>query len=85
MGDKKNDDEPKKEKITPTSFGLVLIIISFGIYITPGFFPSVAPNGWEVLTWIAWAMVFFVVGILSLVVGILALIFPSKKPPPSKN
>jgi uncharacterized transporter YbjL len=79
MDDKKNDDEPKKkEEITSNSLGLALIIISFGIYMTPAFFPSVAPNGWEVVTWITWAMVFFVVGIL-------ALLFPSKKPPSPKD
>jgi len=79
MDDEMNDDEPKKkEEITSTSFGLALIIISFGIFMTPGFFPSVAPNGWEVVTWMTWAMVFFVVGVL-------ALMFPSKKPPSSKN
>jgi uncharacterized transporter YbjL len=79
MDDKKNNDEPKKkEEITSNSLGLALILISFGIYMTPAFFPSVAPNGWEVVTWITWAMVFFVVGIL-------ALMFPSKKPPSSKD
>lgn len=79
MDDKKNNDEPKKkEEITSNSLGLALIIISFGIFITPGFFPSVAPNGWEVVTWMTGAMVFFVVGIL-------ALMFPSKKPSSSKD
>ncbi len=79
MDDKKNNDEPKKkEEITSNSLGLALIIISFGILITPGIFPSVAPNGWEVVIWNTWAMVFFVVGIL-------ALMFPSKKPPSPKD
>jgi uncharacterized transporter YbjL len=79
MDDRIDNDKPKnKEEITSNSLGLALILISFGIYMTPAFFPSVAPNGWEVVTWITWAMVFFVVGIL-------ALMFPSKKPPSSKD
>jgi len=79
MDDEKNNDEPKeKEEITSNTLGLALIIISIGIFITPGIFPSVAPNGWEVITWNTWAMGFFVTGIL-------ALMFPSKKPPSSKD
>ena len=79
MGDKINNDEPKKkEEITSNSLGFALLIISFGIFMTPAFFPSVAPNGWEVVTWTSWAMGFFVVGIL-------ALMFPSKKPPSPKD
>jgi O-antigen/teichoic acid export membrane protein len=79
MDDGIDNDKPKnKEEITSNSLGLALILISVGIFFTPAFFPSVAPNGWEVVTWITWAMVFFVVGIL-------ALMFPSKKPPSSKD
>lgn len=66
-----NDEPKKKEEITSNSLGFALIIISFGILIA-------TPDGWGAVAYFTWAMVFFVVGML-------ALMFPSKKPPSSKD
>jgi len=65
-----NDEPKKKEEITSNSLGLALIIISFGILIA-------TPDGWEAVAYFTGAMVVFVVGMLALMV-------PSKKPPSSK-
>ena len=52
-------------------FGLLLLISSSSILFTPLLenFPSIAPNGWEILIWLAWGYAIFAYSIILLIVN----------------
>jgi hypothetical protein len=52
-------------------FGLFLFFSSSSIIFTPLLenFPSLAPNGWEILIWLAWGYAIFAYSIILLIVN----------------
>ena len=49
-------------------FGLFLLSASIIVFLIPVFFPGVAPNGYEVLVYIAWGTVIFIFAMIFLVI-----------------
>ena len=49
-------------------FGLFLLSASIIVFLIPVFFPGVAPNGYEVLVYVAWGTVIFVFAMIFLVI-----------------
>lgn len=48
-------------------FGLFVLLVSFVVFLIPIFVPSVAPNGWEIIAWMGWAIGLFILGIIIIV------------------
>ena len=49
-------------------FGLFLLSASIIVFLIPVFFPGVAPNGYEVLAYVAWGTVIFIFAMIFLVI-----------------
>ena len=73
MGDDKNEHErPRKgNRRGMNYFGLFLLFSSSSIIFTPFLenYPSLAPNGWEILIWLAWGYAIFAYSIILLIVN----------------
>ena len=73
MGDDEHEsDLPKKVNIGGLNyFGLFLLFSSSSIIFTPLLenFPNLAPNGWEILIWLAWGYAVFAFSIILLIVN----------------
>ena len=73
MGDDEHESErPKIFNIGFLNyFGLFLLFSSASIIFTPMLehFPNLAPNGWEVLIWLAWGYATFAFSIILLIVN----------------
>ena len=73
MGDDENEHErPRKANRRGMNyFGLFLLFSSSSIIFTPLLenFPSIAPNGWEILIWLALGYAIFVYSIILLIVN----------------
>ena len=71
------DDEDESERLRKANrrglnyFGLFLLFSSSSIIFTPLLenFPSLAPNGWEILIWLAWGYAIFTYAIILLIVN----------------
>jgi hypothetical protein len=71
------DDEDESERLRKANrrglnyFGLFLLFSSSSIIFTPLLenFPSLAPNGWEILIWLAWGYAIFAYSIILLIVN----------------
>ena len=71
------DDEDESERLRTTNrnglnyFALFLLFSSSSIIFTPMLehFPNLAPNGWEVLIWLAWGYAIFAFSIILLIVN----------------
>ena len=71
------DDEDESERLRTTSrnglnyFALFLLFSSSSIIFTPLLenFPGLAPNGWEILIWLAWGYAIFFFSIILLIVN----------------
>ena len=71
------DDEDESERLRKANrrglnyFGLFLLFSSSSIIFTPLLenFPSLAPNGWEILIWLAWGYAVFAYSIVLLIVN----------------
>jgi hypothetical protein len=62
-------------KVTPKTvytrlnyFGLILLSASIIVFLIPVLFPGVAPNGYEVLAYVAWGAVIFIFAMIFLVI-----------------
>ena len=73
MGDDENEHErPRKaDRRGMNYFGLFLLFSSSSVIFTPLLenFPSIAPNGWEILIWLAWGYAIFAYSIILLIVN----------------
>jgi hypothetical protein len=73
MGDDENEHvHPRKANRRGMNyFGLFLLFSSSSIIFTPLLenFPSIAPNGWEILIWLALGYAIFVYSIILLIVN----------------
>ena len=73
MGDDEDESEhPRKANRRGLNyFGLLLLLSSSSIIFTPMLehFPSLAPNGWEILIWLAWGYAIFTYSIILLIVN----------------
>lgn len=49
-------------------FGLFLLVTSIIVAFAPAIFPSLAPNGWEVIAWIGWGIGIFILAMIVLVI-----------------
>tara|TARA_B110000444_G_scaffold153918_1_gene144037 strand:- start:121 stop:477 length:357 start_codon:yes stop_codon:yes gene_type:complete len=60
----------KKVYTSLNYLGLFLLLTSSMVIFTPALelFPSVAPNGWEALVWIAWGIAIFTFAIIFLII-----------------
>jgi hypothetical protein len=71
------DDEDESERLRKANrrglnyIGLFLLFSSSSIIFTPLLenFPSLAPNGWEILIWLAWGYAIFAYSIILLIVN----------------
>ena len=63
-------------------FGSILLVSSSSIIFTPLLenFPSLAPNGWEILIWLAWGYAIFAYSIIFLIVNNVFRFLENKKP-----
>ena len=63
-------------------FGSILLGSSSSIIFTPLLenFPSLAPNGWEILIWLAWGYAIFAYSIIFLIVNNVFRFLENKKP-----
>ena len=73
MGDDEHEPE-RSRKANRTGlnyFGLILLFSSSSVIFTPllEHFPGVAPNGWEILIWLAWGYAIFTYAIILLIVN----------------
>jgi hypothetical protein len=73
MGDDEHEPE-RSRKANRTGlnyFGLILLFSSSSVIFTPLLenFPSLAPNGWEILIWLAWGYAIFAYSIVLLFVN----------------
>ncbi len=70
-----NEDEgkhPRKaDRRGMNYFGLFLLFSSSSVIFTPllEHFPALAPNGWEILIWLAWGYAIFTYAIILLIVN----------------
>ena len=73
MGDDEGERErPKKANRRGLNYvGLFLLVSSSSVIFTPLLenFPSLAPNGWEILIWLAWGYAIFAYSIILLIVN----------------
>ena len=73
MGDNEYEHERPRQanRKGMNYFGLFLLFSSSSIIFTPLLenFPSIAPNGWEILIWLAWGYAIFAYSIILLIVN----------------
>ena len=73
MGNDEDESErPRKaDRRGLNYFGLFLLFSSSSIIFTPLLenFPGLAPNGWEILIWLAWGYAIFAYSIILLIVN----------------
>ena len=62
--DRKVDKSKEKVYTRLNYFGLFLLATSIFVYFAPAMFPSLAPNGWEGIAWIAWSLAIFILAII---------------------
>ena len=71
-GDENESERPRKANRRGLNyFGLLLLFSSSSIIFTPLLenFPGLAPNGWEILIWLAWGYAIFTYSIILLIVN----------------
>ena len=49
-------------------FGLFLLATSIIVTFAPAIFPSLAPNGWEVIAWLGWGLAIFILAMIVLLI-----------------
>ena len=49
-------------------FGLFLLATSIIVTFAPAMFPSLAPNGWEVIAWLGWGLAIFILAMIVLLI-----------------
>jgi hypothetical protein len=75
MGEEERENERENERPRTANyarlnyFGLFLLVSSSSIIFTPLLesFPNLAPNGWEILIWLAWGYAIFTFSIIFLI------------------
>lgn len=62
--DSKVDNSKEKVYTRLNYFGLFLLATSIIVTFAPAMFPSLAPNGWEVIAWVGWGLAIFILAMI---------------------